>query len=341
MREDYDFEKIDLRTIDSLRGYDLIIIGKPDSVFTDDDKFKIDQYLVRGGNALFFVDMMNAHLDSIGENGTYAFPKNLNLDDLFFKYGLRVNSDLISDLQSGYIPMFTGYVGDQKQTQLMPWRLYPIINNYAKHPITKGLDVVYTKFVSTIDTVKADGITKTPLLFSSKYAKIHPSPARLNFNESRIDPDPKIYNKGPLPIAYLLEGKFESLFKNKLLPESEKRLNFISKQNESKIIVISDGDIFQNEINKKDGKPIPLGYDRFTRQFFANKALLTNMVNYLIEDKDLILVKSKEVTLRPLDKIKLRDERLKWQIINIVTPILLVIILGVILFYIRNKKYKA
>lgn len=339
LREDFDFEKVDLRTVDTLKGYDLAIIAKPDTTFSDDDKFKLDQYIVKGGKAMFFLDAVNSNIDSIGEEGTYAFAKNLNIDDMLFKYGVRVNADLISDMQCAYIPMFVGYVGDQKQTKLMNWRMYPVINNYGKHPITKSLDVVYSKFISTIDTVKAVGIKKTPLMFSSRYSKILPAPVRLNFNEARIEADPNQFNKGPLPVAYLLEGKFTSVFTNRLTPESEKRLAFKSQDKESKVIVVSDGDIVQSEINKKNQQPYPMGYDRYTQKLFANKDLLLNMVNYMLDDNGLVLVKAKEVTLRPLDKLKLRDDKLQWQIINLSVPILSVLLMGIYLVYSRNKRY--
>ena len=218
LQRTYTVQRVRLNKVANLEGFDAIIVAKPDSVFSEPDKFKLDQFIVKGGRALFLVDPMRANLDSIGDKGTFAFPYQLNLDDLFFKYGLRLNADLVQDIYSAQIPMVTGYVGDQMQTSMVNWRFYPVINTFSKHPVSRNMDMALLHFASTIDTVKAEGIRKTPLMFTSKYSRIMPSPVRLNFNEARIEPSPEAFSKGQLPLAYLLEGRFKSLYTNRLEP---------------------------------------------------------------------------------------------------------------------------
>jgi ABC-2 type transport system permease protein len=337
LQESYDVFAVDLPKSNSLHGLDAMIMIKPDTALTEADKYKIDQFIINGGKALFFVDAMR--VDSVGEQGTIAFPYNLNLDDLLFKYGIRLNATLIKDLNAGKIPLNIGTMGNQPQIQLMPWTFYPLINSFGRHPIVRNMDAVYTKFVGTMDTVKANGITKTPLLFTSQYTKVLPAPVPISFNEARRNPDPATYNNGAKPIAYLLEGSFESLFKNRIVASDERAKDFKEKGLPSKIIVCSDGDLVLNEFDRRKNQPLPLGVDRFMGSVFANKDFVMHAIDYLMDENGVIMSRAKEIQLRPLDKLRLKEERLSWQVINMLVPVLLVLIFGVVRHYLRQRKY--
>ncbi|KAA9345772.1 gliding motility-associated ABC transporter substrate-binding protein GldG [Adhaeribacter soli] len=340
LSEYYDVDRVDLTQRNSLDGYDAIVLARPTQRFGEPDKFKIDQFIVKGGKALFLIDQMQVNLDSIGEKGTFSFPYNTNLDDLFFRFGFRVNADLIQDMNSGYIPMVVGIVGDKPQTQMMPWRYFPLINNFSKSPITKNLDAIYTKFVSTIDTVKAPGIQKVPLMYTSRYSRVLPAPVRLNFNEARLEVNPRLFNKENIPVAYLLEGSFRSLYKNRLAPEKQQQVGFVETGKPGKIVVVSDGDLIRNEVNKKTNTPYELGYDRFAGVKFANKEFALNAMDYMLDESGLISVRTKEIVLRPLDRLQLKEERTRWQLINIVLPLVALVLYGLTRFYLRKRKYE-
>lgn len=337
LQESYDVFAVDLPKSPTLQGLDGIIMVKPDTVVSEEDKYKIDQFIVNGGKALFFIDALR--IDSVGEQGTLAFPYNLNLDDLFFRYGVRLNSNLVKDLNAGKIPMNVGTIGNQPQIQLMPWTFYPLINSFGKHPIVRNMDAVYTKFVGTIDTVKAKGIIKTPLMYTSQYTRVIPSPVTVSYNEARKNPDPATYNAGAKPIAYLLEGRFESLYKNRIVASDARAKTFREQGNPSKIVICSDGDVVVNEFDRRKNQPLPLGVDRFLGSVFANKDFVLHSVDYLMDEKGVIMARAKEIQLRPLDKLRLKEERLKWQVINLAAPLILVFCFGIARYYIRKKKY--
>jgi len=339
MQESYDVFAVDLPQSPTLQGLDAILMVKPDTAIAEADKYKIDQFIMNGGKALFFVDAMR--VDSVGDQGTIAFPYNLNLDDLFFRYGLRLNANLIKDLNSGKIPLNVGVMGNQPQIQLMPWTFYPLVNSFNQHPIVRNMDAVYTKFVGTIDTVKAIGITKTPLMFTSQYTKVLASPVAVSFNEARRNLDPATYNNGPEPIAYLLEGAFESLFKNRITASDERAKTFREKGLATKIIVCSDGDLVVNEFDYRKKQPLPLGVDRFMGSMFANKDFVMHAIDYLMDEKGVIIARNKKIQLRPLDRLRLKEERLQWQLMNMIFPVLLVLVFGVVHHYIRQRKYAS
>lgn len=336
--ENYDLFHVNLPTKENLNDYDAIVVAKPDTVFSEQDKYKIDQFIMGGGKAMFFIDMMRVSMDSAGGDGTYAFPKMLNLEDLLFRYGVRINNNLLQDLNAGAHPVVTGFMGDQPQIRVLPWPFYPIINHFGEHPTVKNLDAVYTRFVSSIDTVKADGIKKTPLLFTSKYARALAAPVRVNLNDLR-DVVPENFQNGPYPVAYLLEGAFTSLYKNRMLPAAVNKDLFREAGEESKILVIADGDFVKNEVNPQNGAPYELGYDLYMQVAFANKDLLMNTMSYFLDDAGIIAARSKEIKIRPLDKLKLQNEKLKWQLINLVLPIVAIILYGLGRYYYRKQKY--
>lgn len=340
LQEYYRVARGDLAQIPSLDGLDLIIVAKPTKPFTEADKYKIDQFIMKGGKAVFFVDPMYADMDSVGAGGMFALPYNLNLDDLLFRYGVRLNPNMVMDLNSGFIPLVTGYLGDKPQTEMINWRFYPLLNNFGDHPITRNLDAVYSKFVSTIDTVKADGIRKTPLVYTSNYSRILDAPVPLTLEEARIEVNPEQYKAGQQPVGYLLEGKFTSLFRNRKAPAGVQNTQVQEMGKESKIAVFSDGDLVRNDINARTGQAYELGFDRFNNVTFANKELAMNTVHYLLDSEGLINVRNKKIELRPLDKVRVREEKTYWQLLNLASPIILLGLFGVIRYYLRKRKYE-
>ncbi|MEQ8562612.1 MAG: gliding motility-associated ABC transporter substrate-binding protein GldG, partial [Cytophagales bacterium] len=309
LSEYYDVRRVRLQSAtngdfegtENLDAYDAIIMASPDSAFNEVDKFKIDQYLVKGGNALFFIDAMKASIDSIGNSGSVAISNDLKLDDIFFKMGLRLNPDLIQDQLCAFIPLIVGYVGDRPQYQMMKWWYYPILNNFAKHPISRNMNGVYSKFISSIDTVKSPGIKKTPLVFTSPETRVLSSPVRLDFNDVRVPPNPQLFNKGKLAVAYLLEGKYRSNFEGRVTQKTAEKFNYKTIDKASKIIVFSDADIIENDINSKSNTAYPLGYDKFTKNTFANKDLILNCIDYMLDDSGIIEARNKQVVSRPLN----------------------------------------
>ncbi|MGA0557280.1 gliding motility-associated ABC transporter substrate-binding protein GldG [Larkinella sp. VNQ87] len=337
LQEFYVIKLIDLQASRDLVGLDGLIVPKPDRPFSEADKYKIDQFVVNGGKALFFVDGLK--IDSIGREGTYAQPLNLNLNDLFFRWGVRVNNDIIKDLSCALIPLNVGNMGDKPNVQLLPWRFFPLINNFGRNPIVRNLDAVYSRFTSTLDTVQAVGVAKTPLLLSSQYTKILKAPALVSYNEARQQPDPRTYDSGVQLIACLLEGRFQSLYANRILPGDPRAATFKAQGEPSKIVICSDGDLLINDINYRTNTPYPLGYERFSKNTFANKDFVVNAVNYLLDDNGIIAARTRQVTLRPLDKIRLREERFSWQLLNLLGPLVLVGFVGVIWQFTRRRKY--
>ncbi len=326
----------------ALHGFKAIIIAKPDTSFSEKDKFIIDQFVMNGGKILWAIDPLNTSIDSLRKSGgTIAIPFDLKLDDLLFKYGLRLNTNIIMDLQSSVIPVNKAYVGQQPRFELMPWIFTPLIAPASNHPIVKNLDIIKMEFASTIDTVEAKGIKKTVLLQSSKFSKIINSPVRIDMRMVNMRPDENQFNNSHQFLAVLLEGEFESVFKNRIPPKiaNDSAIGYKYKGVASKMIVISDGDIIRNEVQYSANKSFPLGYDIYTKQTYGNKNFILNCVNYLCDDSGLISVRSRELTLRLLDKKKIKTERLKWQIINTALPLFALFLFGIIHNIIRKRKY--
>jgi gliding-associated putative ABC transporter substrate-binding component GldG len=335
----YDVYKVNLQRKQELTDYDALIIAKPTQPFSEQDKYKLDQYIMNGGRALFLLDRLEASMDSASREDYFAFPYELRLDDLLFKYGIRINADLVQDRNAGLYPVVTGQQGSRAQMQLMDWPFFPLINRYADHSITRNLDAVMMKFASSLDTVKAVGIAKTPLAFTSDYSRRVNAPVPASINEIRRNVKPESFSSGNIPVAYLLEGKFTSLYKNRFLPEGISQENFRTDGEETKLIVVSDGDIARNDVNPRTGNPQQLGLDPFTNYTFANEEFLMNAVAYLADENGLIKTRSKEVKIRPLNKEKIRVEKTKWQVINLVLPVVCLILYGILAAYLRRRKY--
>lgn len=330
--------EVDIRNVSTIESdIDVLVITQPKSRFSNSEKYKIDQYLMKGGNLMLFVDALDVDMDSV-RSGTFSFPFDHDLDDLFFRYGFRINKDLVQDYQSSATPVVVGNFGEEAQVQLLPWPFYPILNNYGSHPIVRNMDAVLMNYVSSIDTVKADGVNKIPLLFSSPYSRVIVAPVRVDVRDLQTPVEPSEYDKRNLPLGYLFEGKFTSLFKNRLLPEGFNQGEFVA-EGEGKIIMISDGDFVLNNINPRNNQPQVLGFDLNTGQQYANQDFLVNSFNYLLENDGLIMARNKEVIIRPLDRAKINAERQFWQVLNVVTPVLIVLLFGIIKWYLRKRKY--
>jgi gliding-associated putative ABC transporter substrate-binding component GldG len=326
--------------------FNAVVIVKPTIPFTDIQKVKLDQYVMHGGKIMWLVDELYAEMDSLqrAQNDFIAFDRNLNIEDLLFKYGVRINPDLLQDLNADKVPSVVGSMGGKPQMELLPWPYFPLLSNYTNHPIAKNLDYVVSQFPNSIDTVKADGITKTILLASSANSRVLSTPAKVSFQSIQTEDDLKTFNKPNVPVAVLLEGKFQSLFANRLTQQQKDAFAgpgaFASSSPDNKMIVISDGDIALNAVTQKEG-PLPLGMNMFTQYQYANKDFLSNCLEYLTDNSGILEARSKDYTLRLLDKKKIESEKSKWQIINIVLPLLIVFVFGILYQYIRKRKYRS
>jgi ABC-2 type transport system permease protein len=337
LQEYYELYIVDAKSSPTFLGLDALIVPKPDRPVDDSTKYKIDQFVMSGGKALFFVDGLK--VDSIGLNGTFAQPLKHNLEDLFFKYGVRINTDIVKDgLNCAVLPMVVGNMGDRPNIQPLPYRYFPLINNFGTSLITKNIDMVYTKFASSMDTVNSKGIKKTPLLLTSPYTKILNAPAFVTYTDARTETEEKDYQSGVKSIAYLLEGKFSSLYKNRFMSGTPVT-KFIADSKETKIIICADGDVIVNDINKKNGEAMGLGFDKFTQHTFGNKDFVMNALDYLVDENGIIASRGKEIKLRPLDEVKTREQRSKWQLINTILPLLLLGFFGFVRHLFIKSKY--
>ena len=323
-------------------AYAAIIIAKPDSLFSAKDKFIIDQYIMYGGKVLWLIDPVLASMDSIqSQEQTVSVENNLDLQTQLFTYGVKLNNDLILDLNAMPIPIRTGQIGGQAQIDFFPWYFFPVITPTSTHPIVKNLNSIKTQFISSLDTTSAKGIKKTILLRSSDYSRVEPVPGLISLSLLRQEPDPMDYPGPSRPVAVLLEGTFKSDFRNRL-PQSilsSKEIGFKEFSEPTSMIVISDGDIIKNQFHIPQGYPLPLGYDQYTRETFGNKEFILNALNYLTDGPGIISLRSREMKLRLLDKTKISSQRTMWEIINIVGPVLIVVLTGLLLVWLRRRRY--
>ena len=324
--------------VKKLTSYKAIIIAKPTIAFNMLDKFIIDQYLMSGGKILWLIDGAKASMDSLQQNKSFIATNNdLKLSDQLFKYGIRINANLIEDLRSTEIPIITGYSNNIPQQSYFPWPYYPLLFSENNHPISKGLDAIRCDFASSIDTIK-NNINKTILLHSSKQSRISPTPAKVSLGILENPPPLTSFNKENLPISVLLEGEFESVFKNRILPKYQK-LNFVSQSKKTQMIVVSDGDLIRNSVSK-NGDIYPLGYDRFIKYTYpGNKKFIMNSIHFLCDETGLTQLKSKEIKLRLLDKEKIKNNKTFIQLINILLPLLILFIFAFIFTKMKKNKY--
>lgn len=335
----FDYDSISGRA--SIRNkYQLLIIAKPTKPFSDKDKFIIDQHIMRGGSVLWLIDPVFASMDSLqGNTETIGIINDVNMDDMFFRYGVRFNSNLLQDMNALPIPIVTGQMGNKPQQEFIPWYYFPIITPTSEHPIVKNLNSIKTEFVGSIDTVGTHPLKKEVLLTSSKYTKIVQAPIIINLNILKMKPDEREFTLRFLPISVLVEGEFKSLFEGRMPSEvdTSNLIQFVKNGTKAKMIFVSDGDIIKNQVDKMG--PLPLGYDRYTQLSFGNKEFLLNAINYLVGDEDLMQVRAREIKIRLLDKTKLLKHELYWQVFNIVMPLLIIFLLGIVMVYYRKYKY--
>ena len=321
-----------------LKKYDLAIIAKPTEKFSDEEKQVLDQFIINGGKTMWLVDQVNMEMDSLynDSGASLAYPRDLNLNDLFFKYGIRLTPTLVKDIMATPIALATGEKGSATQYTQYPWFYSPLIYPYAKNPIVSNLDALKFEFVNGIDILKND-IKKTVLLQASPYSKLIGTPVEVNLNMVTERPEQSEFkNTGNIPVAVLMEGKFHSVYENRVLPFPDN--TFESQGKINKMIVVSDGDIVKNQLDK-NFQPLELGYDKWTNKLYGNKEFMMNCVNYLLDDNGLINIRSKEVSLPLLDKEKVYSSYTKSQLITVGLPIIILVFFGLTFTYIRKRKY--
>lgn len=320
-----------------LKKYDLAVIAKPTEVFTDAEKQVLDQFIINGGKTLWLMDHVSMEMDSLMQTGeNLAFPRDLNLNDMFFKYGIRIRPDLIKDIMATPIALATGQQGSATQYTQFPWFFSPAVYSESTNPIVSNLDVIKFEFANPIEPLKND-INKTVLLTSSKYSKLIGTPSEINLNMVEERPEQKEFaGGGNYPVAVLLEGKFHSAFENRVLAFNDNTFKPVGKDN--KMIVISDGDVIKNQLDK-NFQPLELGYDKWTNNLYANKEFLMNCVNYLLDDNGLINIRSKEVNLPMLDKEKVVENYTTAQIITVGLPLVVLLVFGLVFTFLRKRKY--
>ncbi|MAP81491.1 MAG: gliding motility-associated ABC transporter substrate-binding protein GldG [Aequorivita sp.] len=330
------------KTLQALLEFDLVVSAQPTEAFSDTEKYVLDQYLMQGKNTLWLLDATQMKLDTVSGN-TYAFGKDLNLGDFFFKYGIRVNPNLVKDVYSAPIVLASG---DERESQYnrYPWFFSPLSSSANNHPIVANIEAVKFDYASAIDTL-ANQIDKTILLSTSPISKIVGLPFPIEFDVEipknlavvNEGPNPNEFNAGEVPLAVLLEGEFTSVYKNRVKPVKLKNTKNRDEGKAAKMVVISDGDVIKNQL--QGNRPLELGFDKMTNQFYGNKEFLLNTVNYLLDDTGLINIRTRQIAVPFLDSQKIVDERTKWQTLNILLPLGLLALFGIGFTYYRKRKY--
>jgi gliding motility-associatede transport system auxiliary component len=341
---DYRFDTINIGHMPYIpSAFNAIVILKPTKPFAESDKLKIDQYVMRGGKIFWMIDNMYAEFDSLYKSsGFIAFDRGLNLEDILFRYGVRLNENLLQDMQCDKLGQVSGDPNNQ-QTRLVDWPFFPVLNG-TNHPISKNLDGVRSMFPNTLDTVKADGIKKTFLLRSSANARVLAAPAKVDFEFLQIAPDSKQFTVHDTTVAALLEGKFRSLYANRVpksFADSMAAYHVPVKtacDTDTRMIVVADGDIATNQVSPQYG-PLPMGYNFYTNYTYANKEFFNNCLEYLVNPSGILETRTKNFTLRLLDLKKVKEQKTSWQFINTALPVLLIILVGFIYQQLRRRKY--
>lgn len=320
---------------DQLRAFDLILVAKPTEFFTDEEKYILDQYMVQGGRSLWLVDQVQMELDSLfnEEGRALAISRDLGLSDLFFKYGLRINPDLVSDLYFTQIVLATGEA-TESQYSPVPWFYHPMVFSRDDHPVNINVEALRYQFASSIDTL-SNSYSKTVLYSSSPLSRAEGTPRLVSLSMVNDPPDRSLFNDGNKPLAVLVEGAFNSAYTNRVKPLSLKGTADQGPSN--KMVVISDGDLIRNQL--RNGRPLQLGYDKWTNNYYGNKEFLINTVNYLLDDSGLINIRNKEVRIALLDPEKISEEKKKWQLVNTGVPLLIILILGWLFTLLRKRNY--
>jgi ABC-2 type transport system permease protein len=347
LRPSYTFRILPLDQVPVIpEQFKALLIVKPQQRFSDAEKLKLDQYVMHGGKLIWALDNLYASLDSLqrSEGSFIAFDMGLNVEDLLFRYGVRINQDLVQDIQCDRIPSVIGSMGGKPQIQLLPWPYFPLLRNVGGHPVSRHLDYIVSEFPQSIDTVNAEGIRKTILLSTSPESRILNTPAKVEWASVRNEEDLRTFNRGSVPVSVLLEGRFRSLYSNRVSKAMADTLALAGQpfrgitESDNKMVVISDGDIFLNAVSQSEG-PLSMGMNGYTKQQYANREFLLNVLEFMLDDSGIMEARSKDIALRLLDAEAVGDDRLFWQLSALLLPILLVIVLTAIYQYLRKRRY--
>ncbi|MEC7753605.1 gliding motility-associated ABC transporter substrate-binding protein GldG [uncultured Roseivirga sp.] len=343
MVQHFNIKDVSLNKPLSPDSIDALIIARPKTSFSKAEKYVLDQYVMHGGDVVFLMESLEVNMSNAAGMGTLATPVNHGLEDLLFRYGVRLNQNYVQDIQNfGRYPVV---IDDNSNIINLPWPFYASVTDFADHPASKNLDAVYLRFFSTMDTVKAEGVSKTPLMYTSEYTRILPAPAPVAFEDYANQPDVQLFNGGRKVAGYLLEGQFTSLFKNRVLPDSIDQALFKDRSTGAKIVVVSDGDFIRNELNLRTRQPYPLGFNPFVEEGeklkYANRDFLFNVLAYMTDEEGLITSRNKEITLRPLNRIKVQEERTYWQSLNLAGPLVILVLFGLARGVLRKRKYSG
>ncbi len=346
--ERYKLDTLDLNSVSDISPvYKVAIIAKPTIAFSEIAKLKIDQFVMNGGRILWYIDGANVSMDTLQREPNYmAMPSNLNLDDLLFKYGVRVNTDLVEDMACNPIPVKVGE-GSNENMSLLDWVYFPVLTLTSKHTIVKNLEPLSTTFASSIDTIANPENSKTILLASSAYSRSMSAPVSVSLNSLRYKPKIELYNKKYLPIGVLIEGNFSSVFASRMDPQLTKLYNDsmtidykTNTAKPSKMIVVSDGDMLTNDFSQTRG-PAPMGYYKFNNTMYDNKVFMLNAIEYLTDDSEILAARGREIKLRLLDTKKVKKYKLQWQLINILLPIGAILCVGIAILFLRKRRYQT
>lgn len=339
LADSYVVGRINLNEItkEGLDSMKMLVIDKPAKPFTEAQKYKINYFVMKGGAVVWALDQVKIELDSLGDGNPHlATNRTLNLDDMLFEYGARINYNLVADMNCAEIPISVG----QQGIQFAPWLYYPILMPDTSVNLVKNLDGILSKFPGTVDTIGVAGVTKKMILFTSPYNKAYNTPKILSLQIIGQKPDIKEFTDRPKAVGVLLEGKFKSVFVNRPIPENiYENFNPPPQSKPAKMLVVGDGDLFLNQVNSTDGSPYPLGFDHYGQGNFGNKTLLLNVADYFTSDNNLIELRNKVVKIRLLDKTKKTQQKLKWQLVNLIIPIFVLICFAIFQHYYRKYKY--
>ena len=324
-------------------SFDAIVVAKPTEPFDERDKFLIDQYIMHGGKVLWLVEPVYATMDSLTyQESTIGVEQDLNLDDMLFKYGVRLNRNLLLDLNCAPLPIRTGQVAGHPQLEFYRWFYFPLVQAASNHPLVRNMNAIKLDFVSSMDAVNSDGdVVKTPLLKTSDYTKISGAPVFISLAMLKQNPDKRMFPSRGQNVAYLLKGTFQSLYANRIPVEIEEseEMQFRAESKNTAMIVVADGDIIRNQIDIKRKTPLPLGYDQYSQNTYGNKEFIENAISYLVDGEGLIDIRSREFKIRLLDPQKKNAQRLRWQLVNTLIPVGIVVLFGLVMAFIRKKKY--
>jgi len=347
LSERYVVRKVSVQELESESAQiKTLIVANPTLKFSENDKFQIDQYLMSGGRIIWLINPVSVSLDSLSKgNMTLAFPQNLNLDDQLFRYGIRLNSNLVQDAECLLLPVNTAPAGSPAKFTPAPWYYSPLLSPSDKHVISRNLNRIKADFVSSIDTVgNQKMIHKTVILATSAYSLVSQTPLEISLSSINNPPDRRLFRDPSQPVGVLLEGIFTSVFKNRMVESFGAKASKVKTESPStKMVVFSNGNLIANQFRMSNGVPeyMPLGYDRYSQQTFGNRDLLLNTVNYLCDDEGLMNLRSRVFKIRLLDKVRIKEGRLIWQIVNVMIPLLIISLFGAVYVYVRRRKYRC